>query len=392
MVVGAGVLGLACAAEMSDADDLEITVLDRRAPGSGSTGLSAGVYSSQYIDRQDVELRTWGVKRLEQLSSEHGLVLRRIGFLRLSPRRELTETFHTSVALQEEYGLPGARVIGADEFRRLVPDFKYESFDSALYAAREGYLDGHELCSVLSELATAAGVTIVGRAELQGLRHSGTAKYTLSTTRGEFPADVIINCGGAWAPRIGRLLEAPTEVVSERHEVHIFNLPSSITYKVPFLLDYTPGYTDGQGLYLRQEGEHQMIAGLHSNYIVGKDQVSDPDSFFTGNTYEQREDIVSRIADAFPSLPEISYVGGWAGLYPHSPDQQLVAGPHPDNPDILVGGGLGGAGLTVGNTLGRLLSDWVRYGEPRIADAANLAPRRAAPLAGRSNDASSQGQ
>lgn len=379
VVIGAGVLGLACAAEMSAADNLDITVLDRRAPGSGSTGLSAGVYSSQYVDRQDIELRTWGVKRLEQLSSDHGLILRRIGFLRLSPSRELTETFHTSVALQEEYGLPGARVIGADEFARLVPDFEYESLDSALYADREGYLDGHELCSVLSELATAAGVTIVGRAQLQSLRRSGQAKYTLSTTRGEFPADVIINCGGAWAPQIGELLDAPIGVVNERHEVHIFNLPPSIRYKMPFLLDYVPGYTEGQGLYLRQEGEHQMIAGLHSNYILGEDQVSDPDSYFTGNTHEQRDDIVRRIADAFPSLPEIGYVGGWAGLYPHSPDQRLVAGPHPDNPDILVGGGLGGAGLTVGNTLGRLLSDWVRYDEPRIADAANLAPRPAHP-------------
>lgn len=32
VVIGAGVLGLACAAELSDAADLDITVLDRRAP------------------------------------------------------------------------------------------------------------------------------------------------------------------------------------------------------------------------------------------------------------------------------------------------------------------------------------------------------------------------
>ena len=114
---------------------------------------------------------------------------------------------------------------------------------------------------------------------------------------------------------------------------------------------------------------------MHSNDILGEDQVSDPDNFYAGTTKELEDDIVKRVAAAFPSLPDITYAGGWAGLYPHSPDQHLVAGPHPNNPDILVGGGLGGAGLTVGNTLGRLLADWVHYGEPRIADAANLAPR-----------------
>jgi glycine/D-amino acid oxidase-like deaminating enzyme len=375
IVIGAGVLGLACAAELSDADDLDVTVLDRRAPGSGSTGLSAGVYSCQYVNRQDVELRTWGIRRLEQLSSDHGLVLRRIGFLRPSQSRELTATFHTSVGLQEEYGLPGARVIDADEFARLVPHLRYENFDSALYAAREGYLDGNELCGILAEVATARGVAVVGRARLQSVRRGGRAKYTLATTRGEFPADVIINCGGAWAAEIGRVLEAPVEVVNERHENHIFNLPPSVTSKLPFVLDYVPGHTKGQGLFFRHEGAHQMIAGLHSNDVLGEDQVSDPDNFHTGTTQERADDIITRVAQAFPSLHDITYAGGWAGLYPHSPDQRLVAGPHPDNPDVLVGGGLGGAGLTVGQTLGRLLADWVRHGEPRIADASNLAPR-----------------
>jgi sarcosine oxidase subunit beta len=375
VVIGAGVLGLACAAELSDADDLEVTVLDRRAPGSGSTGVSAGVYSCQYLDRQDVEMRTWGVKRLERLSADHGLVLRRIGSLRPSHSSDLTEAFHTSVRLQEEFGLPGARVVDAEEFARLIPDLAYDAPDSAIYADREGYLDGNELCGLLAELATAAGVTIVGRAELQSMRRGGQAKYTLTTTRGEFPADVIVNCGGAWAPAIGRALEAPVEVVNERHEVHIFNLPPSLAYKVPFFLDYLPGYTKEQGLYFRQEGEHQMIAGLHSNDILGEDEVADPDDYYNGTSQELADNIVKRVAAAFPSLPEITYAGGWAGLYPHSPDQQLVAGPHPDNPDILVGGGLGGAGLTVGQTLGRLLSDWVRHGEPRTIAATNLVPR-----------------
>ena len=375
VVIGAGVLGMACAAELLDADDLEVTVLDRGAPGSGSTGVSAGVYSCQYLNEQDIELRTLGIKRLERLSAEYGLVLRRIGTARPSKTSELTELFRKSVALQAEHGVPGARVIDADEFARLIPDFVYDGLDSAVYSDREGYLDGNELCSILSELATDAGARIVGRAQLQSMRRGGHAKYTLTTSCGEFPADVIINCGGAWAPEIGRLLEAPVEVVNERHEVHIFNLPPGLGYKVPFFLDYMPGYTRQEGLYFRQEGEHQLIAGVHSNDITGEDEVSDPNKFYAGTTQALRDDIVRRVDAAFPSLPGITYAGGWAGLYPHSPDQQLVAGPHPDNPDVLVGGGLGGAGLTVGQALGRVLSEWVRYGEPRTVAATNLVPR-----------------
>jgi sarcosine oxidase subunit beta len=176
VVIGAGVLGSACAAELSAADDLEVTLLDRGAPGSGSTGLSAGIYSCQHLDQEGVEMRAWGIRRLEQLAANHGLVMRRIGTLRPSHTSDLTEAFHASVRLQEEYGVPGARVVNAEEFARLIPDLEYDDIDSAIYAEREGYIDGNELCSILSELATAQGVRIVGRAQLQGMRRAGQPK------------------------------------------------------------------------------------------------------------------------------------------------------------------------------------------------------------------------
>jgi sarcosine oxidase, subunit beta len=377
VVIGAGVMGLNAAIQLAS-DGVSVTVVDRAHPGGGSTGLSAGVYTTQYMDEWNVELRAWSLRKLDELERERGLRLRRIGLLRLSHDPATTEAYHRSIEIQTAHGIVGMRVIGPDEVAEVLPHFVTSDVDSALYSDRDGYLDGNELCALLAEQADELGVNVIGRTRVIGLKSgpAGRAKYTLVTDRGDdLDADIICNCAGAWAGIVGQILEAPVTVVNERHEAYIFEKPPEVDTIYPMMLDHAPGIDADEGLYFRAEGETQIVAGLHSNAILGH-PVDDPDDFYSGVTQAAADDIVERFAAAFPALDRITYRGGWAGLYPHSPDQQAVAGPHPANPDILVGGGLGGVGLSLGPVLGRALADHVRYGEARcVTDGARLLPR-----------------
>ena len=183
---------------------------------------------------------------------------------------------------------------------------------------------------------------------------------------------MIVNCAGAWAQHVGELLEAPVRVVNERHEAYVFALPDDVAGTIPMTLDNVPG--DGQeGLYFRQEGERQLVVGLHANEILGEEQAA-PDDCYAGATQDRAELVVERLAAAFPRLDGIGYQSGWAGMYPHSPDGRGYAGPHPDNADILIAGGLGGVGLSVAPHLGSVLADWIRHGEPRSQIGAGFDP------------------
>jgi sarcosine oxidase subunit beta len=378
VVVGAGVMGLSTAVELAR-DGVAVTVVDRKHPGSGSTGLSAGVYTTQYMDDWNVELRTWSVNRLAELERDRGLRLRRIGLLRLSHDKETTAAYHRSIDIQAARGIEGMRVLDPDEVEEVLPHFVTTDVDSALYSDRDGYLDGNELCTVLAEQATDLGVEIVGRTRVVGLERasSGSAKYSVRTDRDDLLADIVCNCAGAWSSIVGRALDAPVSVVNERHEAYIFEKPADVDTIYPMMLDFAPGIDEDEGLYFRAEGERQIVAGLHSNSILGH-PVDDPDDVYPGVTQEAADDIIARFAAAFPTLERITYRGGWAGMYPHSPDQEAMAGPHPANPDILVGGGLGGVGLSLGPVLGRVLADYASFGEPRcVSDPARLALREA---------------
>ncbi len=378
-IVGAGVLGLATARALAGDRDYEVTVLDRAHPGGGSTGLSVGVYTRQYLTPEDIEIRVRGVAALCALEASHGLNMRRIGLVRPAHDEATLERFAAAVAIQREHGVGDAELLDAAGVRALVPSFDASDVSGGIWCPSDGYLDGAELCSLLAETLQDDGVAIRGRTRVTGLRPGGRgARYALETDRGPLPADVVVNVAGAWAGQVGRVLEAPVGVVNERHEAYLFELPAERPPgTIPMVLDYVPGSAGGEGLYFRQEGDGQLIAGLHSNEPLGH-PVDDPDHYFRGATDAGAEVVVERLAAALPALDGIGYRGGWAGLYPHSPDGELVAGPHPANADVLVGGGLGGNGLSVALPLGEVLADWIRHGEPRsLPGAERLAPRAA---------------
>jgi glycine/D-amino acid oxidase-like deaminating enzyme len=363
VIIGAGVLGLNAAVEMARDDRLDVTVLESGHPGCGSTGLSVGVFTSLYLTEEDIELRAYGIRRLDELARDHGLVLRRIGVLRLGRDAMTMQAYERSVELQKQHGLEGARVLEAREVEALVPHFDARGVVGALYSPHDGYLDGSELAATLAAVAVDRGARLQARTRALGLAAGTSTRHRVVTDRGECDADVIVNCAGPWGAQVGSLLGAPIRVVNERHEAYIFELPPEVEEAIPMVLDNVPGNDAEEGLYFRQEGERQLIAGLHSNSIVHGDD-ADPDDFFGGVSGDNVETIVRRVAGAFPALDGMAYRSGWAGLYPHSPDQRPVAGPHPENPDVLVGAGLGGIGLTLSPILGRVLAAWAVEEEP----------------------------
>ncbi len=377
VIVGAGILGLACAKHLAEDPDIAVTVVDRGHPGGGSTGLSAGVYTRQYVTRPAIDLRVRGVAALMELEQRRGITVRRIGLLRPARDAATLERFRDAVTIQRELGVDDAELLDLDGVRRIVPGYDATGVVGALWCPSDGYLDGSEVCSALAAEVQASGARLLTRTTVRGLRRAGgPSRYAVETDGEPLPADVVVNAAGAWSSEVGARLEAPVRVHNERHEAYLFELQEPLPYTVPMLLDSLPE-GGGEGIYFRQEGEHQLVVGMHANDPIGA-PVEDPDDVYGGVSAANVEEIVERLAAALPDVEAIGYRSGWAGLYPHSPDGELVAGPHPANPDVLVGGGLGGNGLSVAMPLGRTLAEWIRFGEPRtLPDASRFVPRPA---------------
>lgn len=365
VIVGAGVAGMSTALCLAERGCRDVTVVDRQHVAAASSSLSAGIYTRGYSDALDVELRVEAYERLCQFEREDGLTLRRNGFLRLARNAETAAGFERAAETQRALGVPDSRVLGRAELADLVPDMSCDDLEAGLLTPSDGYLDGQQLCMTYAERAEALGVRILARHALVGYEPLPGDRHRVITSRLELNCDVVVNAAGSWAPEVGRILEAPVKIVPERHEACVMRLAKPLGYELPSIMDYVPGSGE-LGLYLRPEGEHQLIVGLHSNDLL--EERADPEAFHGGVEAAFVDALIPKLLDRMPGLESVGLEGGWAGLYPNSPDERFIIGGMPGRPGIVAVCGLDGVGVYMSPVAGRMGAEWILDGRPRRAE------------------------
>ena len=372
-VIGAGAIGLESALQLARRGVTDVTVLEATHVAAGSSGLSVGIVESQYLDPLEIELRVRALHAFDALEREHGLTIVRNGYLRLGHDEAAAAQFQQSVDVHRALGIDDVRVLDAGEIAKLIPELRVDDVHAGLYGPASGFIDGHSYCSLLAELAGAAGVRVLASSPLLAAR-SKAGRHVLRTPDGEHVCDYVVNAAGAWGDRVARLLGTELPLLSQRHQATAVHLARPLGYLMPSVMDYTPRSGE-EGLYFRHERTGQMIAGLHSEEAV--DGVADPDAYARSVDASFLESVAAKLASRLPSLADSTLAHGWAGLYPVSPDGLPQIGPALGSDTVISAGGAGGAGIQQAPVLGELVADWIQHGEPRaIADGLRLSPRR----------------
>lgn len=354
VVVGGGIMGLFAAVELSQRSSFEVTVLERKTPGAGSSSLSVGSTTRQYADPVQVELRVRSFERFREME-ERGLNFRHIGFLRLARTEAGVEQFREGQAALAEFGVHNTEILSAQQIEERFPYIIRDTFVGGQYNPEDGYIDGLEALGLLTAQLRELGGRVVNNAALLGAAKGTSHRFLLETTAGQFDADIVINAAGPWSGQVGELLEAPIDIVNERHEAVVLQLPGGFDQSspVPMTMDYVVG--SAPGVYWRQEGSDQLIAGLHSNHILGENVVQ-PDDWDPKVSDEAVEQIWAALDEDLPGL-ELGFRSAWAGLYPHAASGDFLIGPHPARDGVFVGSGLGGVGLHTAPELAAVLVD-----------------------------------
>jgi sarcosine oxidase subunit beta len=373
-IVGGGVAGLSAAVELRRRG-CETTVIERDLIIGKSSGLSTGVFTRMYSDPLDIEMRAIGYRRMEELERQGSVTFRRIGYMRLGRDQATVDQFAESVPVLHELGVADAQVLSAAEVSAVVPSMETGDVHGALYSPSDGYLDGHALCQTFAEQAAELGVRILQRSGLRAVEGGGGAPYRLLTETGEVEADVVVNAAGAWADEVGEMLGAPVPSVPIREQVCLGKFPAPLDHAMPFVMDYVPGDPE-PGLWLRDEGHGQFLAGLHSNEPL-EPPVDDPDRYVKTVDDEFVVDVASRLLERFASMPELGLRAGWTGLYPTSPDGQVMVGLHPRAEQVVVAAGLGGVGIMLSPAIGMMVAELAVTGTcTTVSDAGRLSPAR----------------
>jgi (S)-2-hydroxyglutarate dehydrogenase len=206
IIVGAGVVGLAVALELTRrSPHLKLLVLEkedgvaRHQSGHNSGVIHSGVYYKP--GSLKARLCVSGAAAMVEFCCKHSLPHHVCGKVIVATQSDELPRLEDLRHRGEANGLRGLRVIGPEELHEIEP---HASGLQALVVPQTGVTDYARVCEKYAELIAAAGGTIFTGAGVTAIRRS-EREIVVETPRGAFATDSLINCAGLFSDRIARL-------------------------------------------------------------------------------------------------------------------------------------------------------------------------------------------
>jgi glycine oxidase len=361
VIVGGGVVGLACAYALARAGVRRVVLVERGELGREASRAAAGMLAPQAeadAPGPFLTLCLAGRERYRTLAGElRDLTGRDIEYCRwgllylMAPDEQ--EAARGRAAWQRREGLRVEEVTGS-ALRALEPALN-PTIGGALFFPDEAHVRPCAVVEALAAAARAYGAQVLERTEVVDLVLEEDRLRGVRAHGEMILADAVVVCAGAWTGRVLELLgrRVPTEPVRGQIVRARFARPP-----LTRLVWGPHGY-----LVPRLNGE--LLVGATVEHV----------GFTASPTLHGVASLCDAARAMVPDLLGGTFDRAWAGLRPRLPDGLPAIGRFRDIPSLYVAAGHYRNGILLGPLTGELISDLVLGKEPPI-DLEPFSPER----------------
>ncbi|MFF4795994.1 NAD(P)/FAD-dependent oxidoreductase [Streptomyces sp. NPDC001276] len=369
-VLGAGIVGAACARELALAG-LEVTVVDRGGAASATTSHGEGnVLVSDKGPGPELELAQLSRKLWPQVlaavaersaSAAHAVEWEPKGGIVVATTGAGADGLTRFAADQRAAGVR-ADVLDAKELAEAEPYVTREQ-TAALHYPEDAQVQPAGAAAALLGDALAAGATLRTGCEVLGAVTRGGRITGIRTSAGLLEADWFVNAAGPWSGELSARLGAPVDVRPRRGDVLVTTpLPPMVFHKV-----YDADYVGAVGSSAEDLQTSAVVESTRGgSVLIGSSRRR------VGFDDRLRPEVLSAVAakalHLFPTLAGVPVMRAYGGFRPYVPDHLPVIGADPRLDGLWHAGGHEGAGIGLSVGTGRLLRN-LMLGEPTDMDA-----------------------
>lgn len=213
VVVGGGLVGLGTAYRFQQAyPDASVTVLEkedavaRHQSGNNSGVLHCGLYYKP--GSMKARMAVEGIQQMIAFCEQHSIAHEVCGKLVVATSAEEVPRLRDLYQRGSQNGLKGLQWMEPAEFREIEP---HAAGVAAVRVPQEGIADYPAVAQTLVRLIEHNGGKVQTQAKVTAIRREPQGWHIVST-KGDHPADLLINCAGLHSDRVTALAGSPRDV------------------------------------------------------------------------------------------------------------------------------------------------------------------------------------
>jgi|HubBroStandDraft_5_1064220.scaffolds.fasta_scaffold51919_2 glycine/D-amino acid oxidase-like deaminating enzyme len=375
VIVGAGIVGAACADEFARRG-MRVVVVDREGIAGGATGAAMGHIVVLDDSEAQFVLTRYSQQLWQKLRSElpEDVEYEQRGTIWVAADEEEMAEVRRKHSYYAGRRVPAA-VLDAQELNRLEPNLR-DGLVGGLLVAEDAMLDPASAARFLMERAQKSG------AQLRvGILVAQIGRGSVRLSDGfEMSAKVIVNAAGAWAAELTGGVAIKKRkghlVITDRH-------PGFLRHQVVEL-----GYLKSAHSVASDSAASDSLAGNSGAFSVAFNvQPRRSGRILIGSSRQYGaehndvdNDILARMLrraqEYMPGLATMPAVRSWTGFRAATPDKLPVIGPWPGDDSLFLATGHEGLGITTSLATARILVDQITGAHPEIPVEPYLPSRR----------------
>ena len=342
VIVGAGIVGAACALECARAE-LNVAVLDGDMIGGGAT--AAGMGHIVVMDDSDAQfaLTRYSQQLWQQLRPElpDDVEYVQCGTIWVAADDEEMAEVHRKRSFYNSRAVP-VEILSAEDLGRLEPNLR-KGLAGGLLVPEDGVLYPPCAARFLLEEAQRHGAKVHIGSQVTQI---GGGRVWLAD-RTEFSAGIIVNAAGAWAPELTHGISVKKRkghlVITDRYSGFVRHQLVELGY----LKSAHSVSSDSVAFNVQPRRTGQVLIGSSRQYGAEHKEVD----------HEILSRMLQRAQSYMPALAQTSAIRVWTGFRAATPDKLPLIGPWSGDSTVYLATGHEGLGITTSLATGRLLVD-----------------------------------
>lgn len=352
VIVGAGIVGAACADEFTRRG-IRVAVVDLDVVGSGAT--AAGMGHIVVMDDSDAQfaLTRYSQRLWQELRPElpDDVEYEQCGTIWVAADEEEMLEVRRKRDYYERRGVP-TQVLNAEDLKRLEPNLR-DGLTGGLIVSGDGVLYPPCAARFLMERAQKRGAKLRLGVTVTEIR----AGRVLLSDGLEICGEVIVNAAGSKALDLTPGIEIKKRkghlVITDRYP----NFLRHQLVELGYLKSAHSVSNDSVAFNVQPRRTGQILIGSSRQYGAEHNEV---DHFMLSR-------MLQRAQEYMPALSAMSAVRVWTGFRAATPDKLPLIGPWPDDKSVFLATGHEGLGITTSLGTARILADQVTGSRPEIA-------------------------